>query len=215
MGKSWNQLGFSSVLGHTYGESNWREEGYKAAKRGSQGFYWHTARPKSARLLSDVRLVVTDLSAHVPYSYGEPNEIEIRYANHLVAKILVELAHIAEAIEESKSILDFEDNWDDEGAERIQYLTWLRAISFLESYAISAYKNFGVVIEKPDLTPGPEGSIDVIWKSASYRLLINISKEENQSALFYGDNYKDEKIKGSINPKEFNAGMLCFLGKIK
>lgn len=213
MGKSWNQPGFASVLGNQTDESNWLETGYKSIKRNSKGFYWNNFESKPSKSIQNVRLVVTDLST-LSHSRGiEGNEVEVRYAERVVAVLPRALAQIAEAIEESKSILDLEDNWDDEGAERFHLQTWLRAIEFLTSYAIAALRDFGVLIEKPEITPGPDGSIDVLWKNSSYRLLFNIGKEENSSALFYGDNYKDQKIKGSINPKDVNAGMLCFLGR--
>ncbi|MFQ5677782.1 MAG: hypothetical protein ACE5G1_17970, partial [bacterium] len=64
------------------------------------------------------------------------------------------------------------------------------------------------VIPTPKITPGPNGSIDILWKSANYRLLINIPDNPKKQASFYGDNFSTDTIEGTFNPSNFNQGLL-------
>ena len=62
-----------------------------------------------------------------------------------------------EAIEKSKYILKFKDNWDDEGSPPYLEATWKRATSFLLNNAHYLLKK-GVTISVPEILPGPDGS---------------------------------------------------------
>ena len=48
-----------------------------------------------------------------------------------------------------------------------------------------------------------------------YKLLINIPKEIDAPASFYGDDYKMDKIKGTFDSSKLNCGLLLLLLKSK
>jgi len=109
------------------------------------------------------------------------------------------LKHIGEAIEGSKKILELAEDWDDAGALPIKKTTFKRASIFLINYSTWLFNNFKFAIETPQLSPGPDGSIDILWRTKYYRMLINIPQNKDQQAGYYGDDYKDgNSIKGKV-----------------
>ena len=119
------------------------------------------------------------------------------------------LKHISSAIDESKSILDREDNWDDDGAKKCRLETWVKATAFLKNFSENLFKRFSKIIEKPDIFLCPDGSIDILWQKETYRLLINI-KENSDYATYYGDDRGEEFTKSTFNPLKENYGLTMF-----
>lgn len=111
-------------------------------------------------------------------------------------------------VENSKYILALENDWDDEGSVAYQEATWKKAIQFTSNYAKWVFDETSRVIPTPKIAPGPNGSIDILWKSSNYRLLINIPDNLKKQASFYGDNYSTDTIEGTFNPSNFNQGLL-------
>ncbi len=111
-------------------------------------------------------------------------------------------------VENSKYILALENDWDDEGSVAYQEATWKKAIQFTSNYAKWVFDETSRVIPTPKIAPGPNGSIDILWKSPNYRLLINIPDNLKKQASFYGDNYSTDTIEGTFNPSNFNQGLL-------
>lgn len=110
------------------------------------------------------------------------------------------LFKIHSEIKDAIQILELEENWDDEGAKKIQEPVFIEAVSFLLNYSDFIYKNFGVIISTPEINPCIDGSIDLSFRSQNARLLINIQKEnERSNAIFYGDLYDNKiPIKGNV-----------------
>ncbi|MBI4661430.1 MAG: hypothetical protein HY735_21620 [Verrucomicrobia bacterium] len=75
----------------------------------------------------------------------------------------------------------------------------------LEALAIRAS------IPPPKILPGPDGSIDVHWKTKTCELLVNVPAGSNQRADFYGDDYGSLRIKGTIDPENPSSGLLFWL----
>ncbi len=88
-----------------------------------------------------------------------------------------------------------------------------RAIGFLDVHANKLYKMDRIYLPVPDIGPGPNGSIDLHWKRTDWELLVNIPSDANQLAGFYGDNYGAQKIRGTIDPKTPNLGIIAWLIK--
>ena len=97
------------------------------------------------------------------------------------------LGNINTAIEDSKYMLELEEDWDDEGGMPIDEVTFERASDFLLGYAEWLLDNKNVVIQTPEISPGPENSIDIHWRLENYRMLINIPSNPQKQAGFYGD----------------------------
>lgn len=140
---------------------------------------------------------------------SKEEKLEIVLDAEIIAELPLEFADIYHEIEESKYILDFDDNWDGEGSIHYEVDTWQRAVQFLTKYSVWAFDKMSLQIPVPKIHPGPDGSIDILWKSSKYRLLINLHPEN--MASFYGDDYNFEKIKGTFDPSKINQGLLLNL----
>lgn len=115
-------------------------------------------------------------------------------------------------IDESKQrILSLKDNWDKEGSKGYKEEIWNRSISFLRQLYQKLYGEYKIEIAIPDILPGPEGSIDIHWKTEKYELLINIPSDLNEPASFYGDNYSNLKIQGTFELKQLNIMLIDWL----
>ena len=120
---------------------------------------------------------------------------------------------LEKSIEESKKLLLLEDDWDEEGSLGYSDLTWEKAITFLKENAINYFNNSGIWLTAPEICPGPDGSIDLLWKLVDRELLINIPVDENESADFYGDDSDNNIIKGKLNLTEMHEWILIWLMK--
>jgi len=120
---------------------------------------------------------------------------------------------IEEAIERSHEIVDVADDWDDEGSPGYSQATWERAVGFVRNYARHLWSHHGVRIPAPRILPGPEGSIDIHWEEDSFELLVNIPRDGDQRAEFYGDDHGAIYIKGSLDPSGLNRGLIEWLQK--
>jgi hypothetical protein len=122
-----------------------------------------------------------------------------------------ELADIRTAIESSRGLLELEDEAADGGVAPVNERTWTRATHFLLRYAKWVWDTHRKVIDAPDLTPGPAGSLDLHWDRPDYELLVNIPVDEHAMAGFYGDDRGSVCIKGRFDPNHANEGLLQWL----
>ncbi len=102
--------------------------------------------------------------------------------------VLSRFSELAEQIRKSAYILEYEDNWDDEGSIAYSKKTFSAAINYAIEYSRAIWEEEFVLIDAPRILPGPEGSIDLLWDKQTYRLLLNIHPYPKQTASFYGDN---------------------------
>jgi len=124
---------------------------------------------------------------------------------------------LAEQIRQSAYILEYEDNWDDEGSIAYSKQTYRAAINFAIKYSKEIWEEEFVLIDTPKILPGPEGSIDLLWDKQTYRLLINVHPHPKQTASFYGDNRTSvPKIKGDFRlSDESERAIMLLLKKAK
>jgi hypothetical protein len=127
------------------------------------------------------------------------------------------IKHISERIEQSRDILNLEDDWDDEGSPAYKTSTWERATTFLRRTALRLWKEYHLILDAPKILPGPAGSIDLHWKTAQRELLINIPEVLDEPANFYGDNSTSREhppsqmVKGSLDTSKDNQWLLMWL----
>jgi hypothetical protein len=114
-------------------------------------------------------------------------------------------------IDRAREILKLGDDWDGEGSPAYSAHTLNRATEFLKAHSAKSYALRSAYPPSPRIGPGPNGSIDLHWKQKAWELLANIPKEDNQMAVFYGDDYGAAKIKGSFDPKTVNLGIVNWL----
>jgi hypothetical protein len=115
---------------------------------------------------------------------------------------------LEDEIARSREMLQLPQDWDDQGAVRIDESTWSRAISFLRSSAQTLRRIHGVAMPVPQISPSPDGSIDILWRNPTFELLINITATEGG---FYGESKSGLRIKGTFFPERQDQGILSWL----
>jgi len=123
-----------------------------------------------------------------------------------VADVLLE-----EEIERAESMLDLEADFDGEGSPAYTEDTFDLAAEFLRLHSRYFWEHCEKYSPVPKITPGPNGSIDLHWKLESRELLVNIPADVHEPAVYYGDNYGVEKIRGSVDPKKISYVIATWL----
>lgn len=101
-------------------------------------------------------------------------------------------------INESKRFIEIENNWDNLGSKTYKLETWLKMKDFLLKIAQAFYNRSSLILPVPYINPGKSGAYDLHWKTNNFELLLRIPEEYNVPISFYGDNYKNIKIRGTL-----------------
>lgn len=134
----------------------------------------------------------------------------VEHSEHKIWEDLpLALNHIKDAIEDSKGILALRS--EETGELLSSGTTWQRAVEFLSKNALWLWNTQNVSVQAPEISVGPEGSIDLHWESERYELLINIRADASMPAGFYGDDKGSLKIKGTLSLAAYNRGLLLWL----
>jgi hypothetical protein len=126
----------------------------------------------------------------------------------LVARLI---PGIMRAIEASRAILDLGGDWDSEGSVGYLESTWERATEFLKRSAFALRVHRDREVQAPRILHGPDGGIDLHWKTDSHELLINIPADPREPADFYGDSGPSNMIKGKLKTSSQNEWILMWL----
>ncbi len=150
-------------------------------------------------------------------------EHKYKYMSHSVNEsISLFIDRLRKEFEDAKtSILNLKDNWDGEGSPSYNESTLDRAFKFLEKQ-IEAFGNIDLklnqhqidkLIDIPEILPGPNGSIDVLWEKVNYELLLNVPSESTKPISYYGLNKGDKQseIKSKIFSKDFDISLIVWL----
>lgn len=121
------------------------------------------------------------------------------------------------AIGNSRKILQLGNNWDGEGSAGYSEVTWNRATNFLLSSAARYWRDHRRWVASPRITPGPDGSIDIHWKTPKRELLINIPANPEEPAAYYGDDKEDgteNAVRGKkLDTSTYNEWIIAWLMK--
>ena len=141
----------------------------------------------------------------------DPHEIEQDLRLHGFI-LPAALRHLAVEIERSRSMLDLPDDWDEAGSPGYAEATWERAVGFLVRNASWLWRDYGVPIQAPRIRKGPDGSIDLDWRTPGHELLVNVPADPNESATYYGDDGAGRhQVKGSLDTSAPNQWLLMWL----
>jgi hypothetical protein len=116
-------------------------------------------------------------------------------------------------IEESRTILQLEDDFDGMGSPHYSETTWQRAVLFVRLQWEEYVRLFCEPMPIPAIQPGPHGSIDVFWETLDFDLLVNIPPALNQEAEFSGDRNGKRRFDGTLNPALPNRGLVSWLAR--
>jgi hypothetical protein len=122
------------------------------------------------------------------------------------------LNSIAEAVRASRSVLDLKDDWDGEGSPSYDEAVWERAGRFVLNNALQLWRESGRVIRPPDIFPGPDGSVDLLWESGEATLLVNVPPQPDMPVKWFGS-LKDgtESTKGTMDASGKNLRLMTWL----
>lgn len=120
---------------------------------------------------------------------------------------------IEEAIQSSRKMLKWPDDWDGEGSKKFKFSTWDRAITWLRETALSFRKHYGFWVTPPQIFPAPEGSIDLHWETAKFELLINFPESLEDAIEFYGRSGQKDEIKGKLDISQTSEWIFAWLMK--
>ncbi|MGI9105097.1 MAG: hypothetical protein ACR2G4_02485 [Pyrinomonadaceae bacterium] len=118
---------------------------------------------------------------------------------------------IKQVIESSRSILNLQNDWDEEGSSGYTVETWGRATRFIRRVALAFKNDMGKWVDAPKITPGPDGSIDVRWKAEKRSLLINFPADDTKPADFFGSDKGSDTVQGTLDLSSQNQWLLIWL----
>lgn len=130
-------------------------------------------------------------------SYIEPSKIAPKKVSLLIneksVEIPIDLKHIADQIEEAKEVLDYEFDWDDNGAIPTDADTFGKAAFFVKDYALYLFQMHSVVLTSPYIDILKDGAVSVHWETPNAQFLI-VFKRDNDNLAYYFAKHKDNKI---------------------
>nr|WP_315396828.1 hypothetical protein [uncultured Sphingobacterium sp.] len=119
------------------------------------------------------------------------------------------LNYLTKVFKKSEYILALETDWDDNEAISYSVDDWSKSINFLIQFSEAIYHKFNKKIESPEIYHGPNGSIDILWESDNFKLLLNILHDD--SVTFYGSNNDHtQSTKGEFNINNFSLELIPF-----
>lgn len=145
-----------------------------------------------------------------PAFSGRPLALEVtrsRQSSSVDGVLPKQLEHVEQAIRDSEKILQLKDDWDEEGSPGYEFATWKRAAEFVRLHCYKAWRISKRSVPAPIVFPGPDGSIDVHWRTEELELLVNVPADPSKPASFYGDDYADICIKGTVSTSRENHGI--------
>jgi hypothetical protein len=131
-----------------------------------------------------------------------------------VARSIISL-ELSRTIEVSRQILQLQDDWDTEGSPSYSEATLARATTFLLSNAVRYWRDHQTWVLAPRILPGPDGNIDLHWKTPQRELLISIPANPAEHAAYYGDDREDgteNAIRGKgLDTSAYNEWIIAWL----
>lgn len=112
-----------------------------------------------------------------------------------------------ESFFDEEKLLAFKGDPEDENFVPISKETLERVKQFLTPLFIM----FPAGSCTPRILPGPDGSVDIHWKSPQKELLINVPADKGAPVPFYGDDYGKLSIKGTIETNSLHPAVLMWL----
>jgi len=101
--------------------------------------------------------------------------------------------------EQVDKIISLKENWDGEGAKPYKRETIDKAKRYIPIVNQELLAKKDLQLGDPEITPGPDGSIDMEWKTDNYELLVNVpEKSEPVSYYWYNKHNEKDELKGKL-----------------
>jgi len=89
-------------------------------------------------------------------------------------------------LKQFQRLLEFEDGWNGPGTVRIKKETLQRATELSKRLTKAVHTTYGVIPRFPTLVPLGDGSIDIVWRTKTHELILNVPITSNSLPQFYG-----------------------------
>lgn len=110
-----------------------------------------------------------------------------------------ELEAIAKHIEDSKELLLYKADWNENGAIATDITTYFNAANFIHLYSSYVLDNYSTILATPYIDLLFDGSISVRWETPIAKFLIIFEKKEGDRAFFYCEKKaKSLPLKGAV-----------------
>lgn len=104
-----------------------------------------------------------------------------------------ELKHLIPTIEDSKHLLNKEDDWDDEESSSTSIELLTKAIKFIVDYSSYIFENIeNTVISAPYVDILRDGAIIVVWENSTSSFTIIFDKKDSDFSYYYAKVNNDE-----------------------
>ncbi len=181
-----------------------KEQGIMFPEDREQGYY--TKNPLTDYVRRDSRIVYLVST--------KPSQISLKIDNRTFL-LDNRLLHIRDAINESKSLLELKEDWDEDGAVAIDPIIYYKAVETLTEYSINVFNVYNVAIDSPYISAGRDGSINMEWNKPNATLLLTILNSPNFNLHYYGDDGNNNTvIKGIINEPSINEDLSHWMRKL-
>lgn len=113
---------------------------------------------------------------------------------------VLELQDVEQSIVAAESILDTPIDPEDGQSPMYARETLDRATDFLRRTATHAWVSYRARARAPRIAPGPDGSIDILWKTGVRELLVTIPVAAEDLVTYYGNDraQPDAPIRNSV-----------------
>ena len=109
-----------------------------------------------------------------------------------------DIQYILDALENAKSSSFDED--DTVVVKTVQAFVWDLAKDFLMVYSEWINVHCGILIDAPDISHLPNGSLDILWYNKKGKILINIDDSSNRKVHYYSDFHNGKNpMKGNVD----------------
>ncbi len=116
---------------------------------------------------------------------------------------------LKDVIEESKTLLQLKDDWDDDGALCCNSVSYYNAIEILTLYHTYIEKTYSIIIQDPEINLCKDGSIDIEWRDDKFSCLFNIINSTEflmhyYAVIFNFKAYESIDTQGKLDSKTIN-----------
>jgi|GEM_PF-4439643 len=101
--------------------------------------------------------------------------------------------------QETEDLRTLPDNFDGEGSPHYSARTVSSATELVRQLTERYMGSFAAKLPLPSVLPGPEGSVDLTWKSSAGKLLLNVPPGEAGVPTAYGETPGGEPISLQID----------------
>lgn len=109
-----------------------------------------------------------------------------------------DIQYILDALDNAKSSSFDED--DTILVKTVQEFVWDLAKDFLVVYSEWINAHYGILIDAPDVSQLPNGSLDILWYNKKGKILINIDDSSDRKVHYYSDFHnKKNPMKGNVD----------------